>query len=482
MSQSEHSSCKAILEQGKNRGKQCDRPKLENGYCGKHQKQAEIDSAICSGKRKCAKNRCLETFIPKTDKTFEYCEKCTKEKEENLKTLDLCKWEQKKCDKQARESGFCGKHEPRALLLKESKEKGIRICDDGKRACKNPTIDNKAKCETCLSATREKDNTQYNERKENLNVCLGCGNPLKELLDGVRGKVQRCTACYEKQRKVEEGRERNRNYSEEKKANLDKYMVTYIQSAKVRNINFRLTKDKFEELVSMACYYCGTFNDKEVIGIDRLNSSRGYTNENCVPCCKVCNFMKGTLSKNTFITQSHKIAVYNPIEEMSDSDSDMNEEEKEDIISSNIAPSKVAELYRSGKINLFIEACIRENRSPLFIERIKNIQDRNMSYNEFKIFFRTCCKTDSKLVSAHLTNGRKRISQKELYGYFNNNNGKYAIEIYQDIHGKMAGFEEDMKEIMEKWEILSFDERTDNIHTVLTKYRNQKAHGSVILL
>ena len=80
MSQSEHSLCKAILEQGKNRGKQCDRPKLENGYCGKHQKQAEIDSAIGSGKRKCAKNRCLETFIPKTDKTFEYCENCTKEK------------------------------------------------------------------------------------------------------------------------------------------------------------------------------------------------------------------------------------------------------------------------------------------------------------------------------------------------------------------------------------------------------------------
>ena len=54
MSQSEH-SCKAILEQGTNKGKQCERPKLENGYCGKHQKQADIDAAISDGKRKCAK-------------------------------------------------------------------------------------------------------------------------------------------------------------------------------------------------------------------------------------------------------------------------------------------------------------------------------------------------------------------------------------------------------------------------------------------
>lgn len=477
MSQSEH-SCNAILEQGTNKGNQCERPKLENGYCGKHQKQAEIDSAIKDGKRKCSKNRCLETFIPKTEKNLEYCDKCSKEKEELLKTRDLCKWQEKKCDKQAKASGFCGKHEPRALLLKESKEKGIRICDDGKRACKNPTNDNKLKCETCLAASREKDNIQYTERKENLNICLGCGTGLTGLLDGIRGKVQRCTSCYEKQRKTEEGRERSRNYSEEKKANLDKYMISYIQCAKVRNIGFELTKNKFEELVCMACYYCGSFNENEVVGIDRLNSSKAYTNENCVPCCKICNFMKGTLSKNTFITQAHKIATHNPVEEMSDSDDDI----KNDILSSNIPPSKVTELFRSGKINLYIEACIRDNRSPLFIERIKNIQSSNMSYNEFKTFFRTCCKTDSKLVASHLNNKRERISQKELYGYFNNKNGKYAIDIYQCIHGVMVGFKEDMEKIIDTWDTLTFDERIANIKKVLVKYRNQKAHGTGIIL
>jgi hypothetical protein len=480
MSQSEH-FCKAILEQGANKGKQCDRPKMENGYCGKHQKQLEMDSALKDGKRKCSTYRCLETFAAKTSKKIEYCEKCLKEKEENLKTLDLCKWEEKKCEKQAKESGYCGKHQPRALLLKDAKEKGVRICDDGKRSCKNTTVDNKAHCEECLSKERVADRKRHTERTEDITMCLGCGKQIKELLEGIRGKVQRCAECYEKQRKVEESRERSRNYSEENKSNIDKYMLTYIQSAKTRNLSFELTKEMFEELVGMACYYCGSFNEKEVIGVDRLNSSKNYTSENCVPCCKICNFMKGTLSKKSFLKQAHKIACYNPLEEMSESEDEI-QEQVEGIPSSTIPPSKVAELYKNGKINLYIDACIRDNRSPLFIERIKSIRDKKMSYNEFKIFFRASCKSDSKLCISHASIERKRISYKEIYGYFNNKNGKHAIEVYQRVHGVMDGFKEDMEEIEKKWDTITYEQRTSEIHSVMVKYQNKRANGSVKLL
>ena len=70
------------------------------------------------------------------------------------------------CNKQGRESGFCGKHEPRALLLKDAKERGVRICDDGKRACKNDTVDLALKCSECLEKERLLDNTRYAERKK----------------------------------------------------------------------------------------------------------------------------------------------------------------------------------------------------------------------------------------------------------------------------------------------------------------------------
>jgi hypothetical protein len=473
MSQSEH-SCKAVLEQGSNKGKQCDRPILEYGYCGKHQKQAEIKNAIKDGKRKCSRHRCTETFIPITTKEIEYCDTCKKAKEDLQASLIICKWNDNECKKPAKASGFCGKHESRGILLETSIQSGIRICDDGKRACKNPTTDKKLRCDECLEKDRKKDNIRYNEKKDNLNMCLGCGTEITELLDGKRNKVQRCAECYAKLKVVEENRgPRNRNYLEEKKANLEKYLLSYIQCAKTRNIAFELTKEQFEQIVITACYYCGSYNDKEVIGIDRLNSSRKYTLENCVPCCKTCNFMKGTLSKNAFITQAHKIAIQHRIEEMSES------EEEDIIMSSTIPPSKVAELYRNGKFGIFIEQCIKDKRSPLFIEKLKGIQGNKMSYNEFKIFFRTCCKTDSKLVSSHLTNERKRISQKELYGYFNNKNSEYAVDIYESIHGVMPGFKEDMTAIAEIWDILTFDERTSSIYTILVKYRNQRTNGTV---
>ncbi len=36
-------------------------------------------------------------------------------------------------------------------------------------------------------------------------------------------------------------------------------------------------------------------------GIDRLDSSKGYTLENCVPCCEEINVMKMALTKDRFV-------------------------------------------------------------------------------------------------------------------------------------------------------------------------------------
>lgn len=475
MSQSDH-SCKAVLEQGSNKGKHCERPKLDNGFCGKHQKQAELEKALEGGLRKCSTHRCTVTFTPVSSKSIEYCGSCKKAKEEHLKTITLCKWNELECKKEARPSGFCGKHEPRALLLKEAEEKNLRICDDGKRACKNQTIENKLRCESCLEKEREKDNKKYKEKQENLNMCLGCGKEIQELLDGAKGKVQRCAGCYEKLRKVEEIRgARDRNYLIENKANIDKYLASYIQGARNRNIAFELSKGQFESLVSMACYYCAYYNENEVIGIDRLNSKKHYTLDNCVACCKMCNFMKGTLSRNTFILQAHKIANKFPVNEIIKEELDT----EVSVLSSLIPPAKVAEIYKNGKFSLYLEACIRDKRSTIFIERLKTIESKKLSYREFLDFFRNCCKADSKLCASHLSHDRKRLSYKELYDYFNNENSEYAIELYQAVHGVMGGFKEDMEELADTWNILSFDERTSGLYTIMIKYQNQRAHGTV---
>jgi hypothetical protein len=471
--QSEH-LCKAEIEQGVNKGKRCTRPRLDNGYCGKHIVNSKLENAKKEGKRKCSRFRCTETFIAQTDKQIEYCNACKEAKKDHLESIILCKWSEIKCKRPAKENGFCGKHEPRGVLLESAKEKGIRICDDGKRSCKNTTTDNKLKCEQCLEKNRAIENKQNMKRRENLSLCLTCGKELEGLTDGIRGKVQRCLECYEKQRNVEMSRERNRNYLEEKKANLDKYLISYTQCAKVRNIGFELSNDEFQELVLMACYYCGSYNEKEVVGIDRLNSSKNYTLDNCVPCCKTCNFMKGGLSKHRFITQAHKISTQHPVEDMSESEDEVQEE----FISSRISPSKVAELYRRGKLNIYIEACIREKRSSIFIERLKTIKEK-MSYNDFKKLFRSYCKSESKFSSITMTSDRKRISYKEIYGYINNKSSEYAIELYQSVHGILPGFKEDIEDIVSLWDTITFDERMSRIYKTMIKYQNKRAHGTL---
>lgn len=58
-----------------------------------------------------------------------------------------------------------------------------------------------------------------------------------------------------------------------------------------------ITESQFKEIASQNCYYCGVEGPN---GIDRIDSSRGYVEGNCVPCCKHCNYAKGNLSIGDF--------------------------------------------------------------------------------------------------------------------------------------------------------------------------------------
>jgi 5-methylcytosine-specific restriction endonuclease McrA len=53
------------------------------------------------------------------------------------------------------------------------------------------------------------------------------------------------------------------------------------------------------------CHYCG--NKIIGVGLDRIDSSIGYTIENCVPCCKDCNIMKNAKGYDEFIQKCKQI-------------------------------------------------------------------------------------------------------------------------------------------------------------------------------
>lgn len=98
------------------------------------------------------------------------------------------------------------------------------------------------------------------------------------------------------------------------KTELNKYIHTTV---KRRNLSFNLTVEQFQNLCQQSCFYCGQPPSTKMHvskefknGIDRIDSTKGYELDNVVPCCRICNDMKGSLSKENFLTRVQKIFAH----------------------------------------------------------------------------------------------------------------------------------------------------------------------------
>jgi hypothetical protein len=80
----------------------------------------------------------------------------------------------------------------------------------------------------------------------------------------------------------------------------------YQQNAEFRKLEWSLDEATFRSLVESPCFYC---NADPLNGVDRLDSKQGYSLVNVVSCCRVCNFMKASMSLDDFLAQIDR--VYN---------------------------------------------------------------------------------------------------------------------------------------------------------------------------
>lgn len=96
----------------------------------------------------------------------------------------------------------------------------------------------------------------------------------------------------------------------------------YKSGATKRNLEWNLTEEQFKKLIQGNCKYCNSKPSKKqtvsykdefelINGIDRIDSSKGYTIENCVSCCTHCNVMKLDMSLNDF--EEHISKIYKHI-------------------------------------------------------------------------------------------------------------------------------------------------------------------------
>lgn len=80
----------------------------------------------------------------------------------------------------------------------------------------------------------------------------------------------------------------------------------FISGAKQRNLSYSLSEEEAIKLLHGECYYCG---QSHADGIDRVDSLKGYSIDNCVPCCSICNIMKNKFDTQTFF--DHIKLIYN---------------------------------------------------------------------------------------------------------------------------------------------------------------------------
>lgn len=88
-----------------------------------------------------------------------------------------------------------------------------------------------------------------------------------------------------------------------------------------------LEKEKWLSIVFQPCHYCGEIDtrnnllysnfeakskfteeeireyDKQINGIDRIDSTKGYELDNCRPCCKQCNTLKMDYTEDEFFNK-----------------------------------------------------------------------------------------------------------------------------------------------------------------------------------
>ena len=99
-------------------------------------------------------------------------------------------------------------------------------------------------------------------------------------------------------------------------------MGRYKANAIRRKLEWDLTLEQFAEITKKDCHYCGAKPNNIAIGkgcngdyiyngIDRIDNNKGYTIDNIVPCCKICNYAKRKLTLQEFQDWVEKI--YNRI-------------------------------------------------------------------------------------------------------------------------------------------------------------------------
>lgn len=138
-----------------------------------------------------------------------------------------------------------------------------------------------------------------------------CGKTREVIAKDVsRGRLLTCGSCQLKYELRGSGRSRKNKTDTAKR----QVYAAYVRSAITRGIKWELIPEQFIKITQKNCTYCGTIpsnNWKRMgymyNGVDRIDNTEGYTLDNCIPCCTMCNKMKMDHNLFDFLSKVSKI-------------------------------------------------------------------------------------------------------------------------------------------------------------------------------
>lgn len=103
-------------------------------------------------------------------------------------------------------------------------------------------------------------------------------------------------------------------------ASFNRVYTKYKHAAKKKDRQFLLTRHEFRDMCERPCTYCNApptpaddINHMKLNGqwayngLDRIDSSKGYTMSNVQPCCGLCNRLKSDIDEEVFLNHIKKI-------------------------------------------------------------------------------------------------------------------------------------------------------------------------------
>lgn len=143
-----------------------------------------------------------------------------------------------------------------------------------------------------------------------------CGNRTQVMGSNLRGGNTKSCGCLHRESAAANGRKRILPENAAIAAARLSVLKGYQRNAFDKHLVWEISDAVFDALTRGDCHYCGSSpSNKECkrngtfvySGIDRQDNLKGYTAENCVSCCWICNDMKGELPGDVFLAHIRKI-------------------------------------------------------------------------------------------------------------------------------------------------------------------------------